>query len=122
MFRYILAIVVLPSTLYAQHPAHRMPKQAPMKSMSLMMIDPLGVSMERMGSGTTWIPDAVAAGSARNGGVVVRDAARLWIRPVRHPGRAAGRRPVRLAELGDAYGEPRSARRPVPGTNDDQSG
>jgi hypothetical protein len=27
--------------------------------MAMMMIDPLGVSMERMGSGTTWIPDAV---------------------------------------------------------------
>src|SRR5712671_49959 len=59
MFRSILAIAVLPSTLYAQHPAHQMPKQAPMSSMSMMMIDPLGVSMERMGSGTTWIPDAV---------------------------------------------------------------
>jgi len=30
-----------------------------MKPMAIMMIDPLGVSMERMGSGTTWIPDAV---------------------------------------------------------------
>jgi hypothetical protein len=36
-----------------------MPQQAPMKPMAMMMIDPLGVSMERMGSGTTWIPDAV---------------------------------------------------------------
>jgi hypothetical protein len=30
-----------------------------MKPMAMMMIDPLGVPMERMGSGTTWIPDAV---------------------------------------------------------------
>src|SRR5438552_15484665 len=31
-----------------------------MKPMAMMMIDPLGVPMERMGSGTTWIPDAVS--------------------------------------------------------------
>src|SRR2546423_3068864 len=30
-----------------------------------MMIGPVGVSMERMGSGTTWIPDAVALPSRR---------------------------------------------------------
>ena len=59
MFRYLLTIVLLPSILYAQHPAHPMPQQAPTKPMAMMMIDPLGVSMERMGSGTTWIPDAV---------------------------------------------------------------
>jgi hypothetical protein len=59
MFRYLLSIVVLPSMLYAQHPGHPMPPQAPMKPMAMMMIDPLGISMERMGSGTTWIPDAV---------------------------------------------------------------
>jgi hypothetical protein len=34
-----------------QHPEH-LPKQ-------MNMTDPLGISMERMGSGTTWIPDAV---------------------------------------------------------------
>ena len=34
-----------------QHPEH-MP-------MPMNMTDPLGISMERMGSGTTWIPDAV---------------------------------------------------------------
>jgi len=53
MFRYALTIVLLPSILYAQHPTQRVPP------MAMMMIDPLGVSMERMGSGTTWIPDAV---------------------------------------------------------------
>src|SRR5438477_4936097 len=53
MLRYALAIVLLPSILYAQHPAQRVPPA------TMMMIDPLGVSMERMGSGTTWIPDAV---------------------------------------------------------------
>jgi hypothetical protein len=55
MFRYLFAIVLLPSIVYAQHPTH----PTPMKPMAMMMIDPLGVSMERMGSGTTWIPDAV---------------------------------------------------------------
>ena len=30
-----------------------------------MMIGPVGISMERMGSGTTWIPDAVALPSRR---------------------------------------------------------
>src|SRR6266850_3949217 len=58
MFRYALTIVLVPSILHAQHPTHPMPQQAP-KPMAMMMIDPLGVSMERMGSGTTWIPDAV---------------------------------------------------------------
>src|SRR5467141_3995415 len=53
MFRYALTIVLVPSILYAQHPTQRVPP------MAMMMIDPLGVSMERMGSGTTWIPDAV---------------------------------------------------------------
>ncbi len=59
MFRYALTIVLLPSILNAQHPGHPTPQHAPMQPMALMMIDPLGVSMERMGSGTTWIPDAV---------------------------------------------------------------
>jgi hypothetical protein len=59
MFRYVTTIVLLPSILYAQHPGHAMPRQAPTTPMAMMMIDPLGVSMERMGSGTTWIPDAV---------------------------------------------------------------
>jgi len=59
VFRYMLAIAFLPSMLTAQHPEHQMPPQIPMKPMAMMMIDPLGVSMERMGSGTTWIPDAV---------------------------------------------------------------
>jgi len=60
MFRYLLAMVLLPSVLFAQHPEHPKPKPAPAKPMMSMMIDPLGVSMERMGSGTTWIPDAVS--------------------------------------------------------------
>jgi len=59
MFRYVLTTVLLPSLLYAQHPPHPKPRQVPTKPMAMMMIDPLGVSMERMGSGTTWIPDAV---------------------------------------------------------------
>src|SRR5438874_2445186 len=59
MFRYLLASLLLPATLTAQHPEQPMPKQTPMAPMTMMMIDPLGISMERMGSGTTWIPDAV---------------------------------------------------------------
>ncbi len=59
MFRYLLAIAFVPSMLSAQHPVHEMPQQTPMKPMAMLMNDPLGVSMERMGSGTTWIPDAV---------------------------------------------------------------
>src|SRR5467141_3308940 len=51
MLRCLFTIVLLPSILWAQH--------APMKPMGMMMTDPLGISMERMGSGTTWIPDAV---------------------------------------------------------------
>ena len=57
MLRYLLAIALVPSMLSAQHPEH--PQQTPMNPMAMMMNDPLGVSMERMGSGTTWIPDAV---------------------------------------------------------------
>ena len=46
----LLAFVAAP--VLAQHEGHNMPG-AP------MMTGPLGISMERMGSGTTWIPDAV---------------------------------------------------------------
>ena len=60
MFRYLLATLLLPSVLYAQHPEHPKQQPTPVKPMMSMMIDPLGVSMERMGSGTTWIPDAVS--------------------------------------------------------------
>jgi len=60
MFRYILSTLLLPSLLVAQHPEHAKPQPTHHKPMMAMMIDPLGVSMERMGSGTTWIPDAVS--------------------------------------------------------------
>lgn len=49
--------------IQAQHPqhhdstAHDAPAQHDTGMMK--MLDPLGISMERMGSGTTWIPDAV---------------------------------------------------------------
>src|SRR2546423_8816387 len=59
VFRYMLAIAFLPSMLTAQHPEHQMPPQIPMKPMAMMVIDPLAVSMERMCSGTPWLPDAV---------------------------------------------------------------
>ena len=60
MFRSLLPTLLLPSLLSAQHPEHPMPQPTQQKPMMTMMIDPLGVSMERMGSGTTWIPDAVS--------------------------------------------------------------
>src|SRR5687768_15447620 len=46
----LLVFVAAPA--FAQHEGHNMPG-AP------KMTGPLGISMERMGSGTTWIPDAV---------------------------------------------------------------
>ena len=60
MFRYLFATLLLPSLLSAQHPEHPKPQPSQQNPMMTMMIDPLGVSMERMGSGTTWIPDAVS--------------------------------------------------------------
>jgi hypothetical protein len=47
--------------------AHSVSAQQPMPGMSGMSMvpDPLGVSMERMGSGTTWIPDAISVPSRR---------------------------------------------------------
>ena len=46
--------LLLAAPLSAQHEGHNMPgMKTPMTS------GPLGISMERMGSGTTWIPDAV---------------------------------------------------------------
>lgn len=41
------------SSLQAQHEGHTMPMP------DAMMTLPLGIAMERMGSGTTWIPDAI---------------------------------------------------------------
>ena len=47
-------LVCMAGPLAAQHEGHNMPgMQMP------LMNGPLGISMERMGSGTTWIPDAV---------------------------------------------------------------
>ncbi|SRR6266571_1616340 len=49
--------------IQAQHPQHHdstthVARPAPDTGM-MKMLDPLGISMERLGSGTTWIPDAV---------------------------------------------------------------
>jgi hypothetical protein len=46
-----------PDTTRHQMPGMNMPVDTPATAMS--MAGPLGISMERMGSGTTWIPDAV---------------------------------------------------------------
>ena len=56
MLRCLLAAVFIHTTLYAQRPEHPTTQHPP--AMAMMMIEPLGVPMERMGSGTTWIPDA----------------------------------------------------------------
>src|SRR5882762_4686070 len=120
MFRYALTIVLVPSTLYAQHPTHPMPQQAPMKPMAMMMIDPLGVSMERMGSGTTWIPDAVPL-PARHRMVGSWLVMLHGFGFVQYDKQAARRRSVRLAQLGDAHGKPGSAGGSVSGENDVES-
>ena len=51
------ALAVLSTPALGQHEQHdmRMPADTPM---TMSMTGPLGISMERMGSGTTWIPDA----------------------------------------------------------------
>jgi hypothetical protein len=58
-----LALPLYPLTLGAQQPdtvQHRMPGMVmPADTPSMSMAGPLGISMERAGSGTTWIPDAV---------------------------------------------------------------
>jgi hypothetical protein len=51
------ALISSPPTVRAQHAGHDTTRQA--ASMSMSMAGALGISMERMGSGTTWIPDAV---------------------------------------------------------------
>src|SRR5687767_15147895 len=48
----LLCSSALAAPARAQHEGHDMSGQA-------MMRGPLGISMQRMGSGTTWIPDAV---------------------------------------------------------------
>ena len=48
--------------LHAQHPVHHdttTPARRARPDTGMTMVNPLGVPMERMGSGTTWIPDAV---------------------------------------------------------------
>ena len=57
------AMLLGAQSIHAQHPmqhdtvAHA--RRAEVDTGMMMMLDPLGVPMERMGSGTTWIPDAV---------------------------------------------------------------
>jgi hypothetical protein len=41
--------------LFAQHAGHAMPMPAP----DMMMTGPLGISTDRQGSGTSWVPEAV---------------------------------------------------------------
>src|SRR5688572_18999226 len=57
----LLAVVIAqPRVTYAQH-EHEHADSAAQNDM--MMPGALGISMERMGSGTTWIPDAVTVPS-----------------------------------------------------------
>ena len=44
----------------AQQPMRMEPGAAKDTTSEMMMSSPLGISMNRMGSGTTWIPDAVS--------------------------------------------------------------
>ena len=53
-----LLLVAAPAAAKAQHEGHQ-PTKAQAPTMPMSMDGPLGISMERMGSGTTWIPDAV---------------------------------------------------------------
>jgi hypothetical protein len=61
---FIAAFVLFGArTTWGQHPMHpdtsgHAPKAQPDTGM-MIMLNPLGVPMERMGSGTTWIPDAI---------------------------------------------------------------
>jgi hypothetical protein len=66
--RYLVSAVVasvtwiVPSALHAQHEHHVPPPadsamHAPEHDMASMMDGPLGISHERMGSGTAWMPD-----------------------------------------------------------------
>src|SRR5688572_29910107 len=48
-----------PTSAQAQHAGHDTTSRARRDTSTLSMAGPLGISMERMGSGTTWIPDAV---------------------------------------------------------------
>jgi hypothetical protein len=50
-----LATILTPGAVRTQDPMPGMP----MPAMEAMALGPLGISMDRMGSGTTWIPDAV---------------------------------------------------------------
>jgi hypothetical protein len=57
-FCYVLSVdAQQPDSVRQQMPGMNMPADTPSTAMS--MSGPLGISMERMGSGTTWIPDAV---------------------------------------------------------------
>ena len=54
-----LALLVLPAAGAAQqHPTHPPPDATAAHDMRSMMDGPLGISHERMGSGTSWVPDA----------------------------------------------------------------
>ena len=59
----IAALLVAPAfgSAHAQQrdTSHTMPMHMRDTTHRMMMIEPLGISMSRMGSGTTWIPDAV---------------------------------------------------------------
>jgi hypothetical protein len=57
-FLAVAALAALSTTAIAQHEQH-VPRVAVDTPMAMSMSGPLGIPMERMGSGTTWIPDAV---------------------------------------------------------------
>lgn len=59
LFVLLAVVAVQPRAIFAQHEQHA--DTTPHEDM--MMPGALGISMERMGSGTTWIPDAVTVPS-----------------------------------------------------------
>ncbi len=55
-----LALTVAPSTMLgAQQPGERMPMPMTDSAPDMMMTGPLGISTDRQGSGTSWVPEAV---------------------------------------------------------------
>ena len=57
-----LALSML-GALHGQHPPHHDSTRVPPPDTAHALITPLGISMDRLGSGTAWIPDAVAVPS-----------------------------------------------------------
>ena len=87
-----------------------------MGGMTMMTPDPFGVSMDRMGSGTTWVPDAAPIPSlyfAAPGRWDVTAHGFRFAPDDRHGGPRGA-----ATKLDDAHGQSCACRRALPGTND----